>query len=206
VFRRRSADAPEVLEEVPPAEDPADEVPVRAGFTQAKGRPTPKRSEAERRRRQPYTAPADRKEASRQARDKDRTDRARRSEAMKRGEDWALLPKDRGPVRKFARDYVDSRRGISQYYLFVVIAFFILAFIPSIKTTSAVEFIDYALVALLAVCIGESVLMTNRLTRLARERFPGESTRGLKMYAAIRNWQLPRMRMPAPKVKPGDKV
>ena len=206
VFRRRSASAPDVLEEVPLAEDPADEVPVRAGITQAKGRPTPKRSEAERRRRQPYTAPADRKEASRQTRDRDRTDRARRQEAMKRGEEWALLPKDRGPVRKLARDYVDSRRGISQYYLFAVIAFFILAFIPAVKTSAAVGIIDYGLVALLVVCLGESLFVANRVATLARERFPGESTRGVKIYAAMRGAQLPRMRMPAPKVKPGDKI
>jgi hypothetical protein len=206
VFRRRSADAPEVLEDAPPAEEPADEAPARAGFTQAKGRPTPKRSEAERRRRQPFAAPSDRKEASRQSRDRDRSDRVRRQEAMKRGEEWAMMPKDRGPVRKLARDYVDSRHGLSQYYLFVVIAFFILAFIPAIKTSAAVEVIDYGLIGLLAVCVTESIIVTNRIARLAQERFPGESTRGLKMYAAMRSWQFPRMRMPAPKVKPGDKI
>jgi hypothetical protein len=206
VFRRRSADAPEVLEQVPAADDPADESPVQAGLTQSKGRPTPKRSEAERRRRQPFAAPADKKQATRQGRERDQVERARRSEAMKRGEEWALLPKDRGPVRKLARDYVDSRHGISEYYLFAVIAFFILAFIPALKATKAVEIIDYGLVSLLVVCVGESLLVANRVARMARERFPGESTRGLKMYAAIRGAQIRRMRVPAPKVKPGDKI
>jgi hypothetical protein len=206
VFRRRSADAPEVVEEAPQAEDPVDEAPVRAGFTQAKGRPTPKRSEAERRRRQPFNAPADRKEASRQSRERERSERARRQEALKRGEEWALPPKDQGPVRKLARDYVDSRRGISEYYIFAVIAFFILAFIPALKTSATVEIIDIGLVAVLVICLGESLFVANRVVRLARERFPGESTRGVKMYAAIRGAQIRRMRMPAPKVSPGDKV
>jgi Protein of unknown function (DUF3043) len=206
VFRRRSADAPEVLEEPPQAEDPAEEARVRAGFTQAKGRPTPKRSEAERRRRQPFSAPADRKEASRQSRDRGRSERVRRQEALKRGEEWALPAKDKGPVRKLARDYVDSRRGISEYYIFAVIAFFILAFIPALKTSASVEVIDYGLVAWLLLCVGESIVVGNRVARLARERFPDESTRGVKMYSAIRGAQIRRMRMPAPKVRPGDKI
>jgi hypothetical protein len=193
-----------VLEEAPPAEVQADEVPVRAGLTQAKGRPTPKRSEAERRRRQPFAAPADRKEASRQSKDRDRTDRARRAEALKRGEEWELPPKDKGPVRKFARDYVDSRRGITQYYLFAVVAFFILNY--SLRNSPVVGVIDYALVALLLVCVAEVMYVGNRVVRLVNKRFPGESTRGLKVYVALRAAQLPRLRMPAPKVKPGEKI
>jgi hypothetical protein len=206
VFRRRTADAPEVLEQAPQAPDPAEEPPARAGFTQAKGKPTPKRSEAERRRRQPFNAPADRKEASKQARDRERSERARRQEALKRGENWALPPKDQGPVRKLARDYVDSRRGISEYYVFAVIAFFILVFIPALKTSSAVDVIDYGLVGWLLLCVGESMWVGNRVATLARARFPGESTRGVKMYAAIRGAQLRRMRMPAPQVSPGHKI
>jgi len=195
-----------VLEDAEPVQAPADEAPIRAGVTQAKGRPTPKRSEAERRRRQPYAAPADRKEASRQSRDRDRSDRSRRAEALKRGEEWALPLKDKGPVRKFARDYVDSRRGITQYYLFAVIAFFILNYIPALRTTAAIGLIDYALVALLLVCVLEVVYVGNRVVKLSRERFPGESTRGVKVYVALRAAQLPRLRMPGPKVKPGDKI
>ena len=81
--------------------------------TAGKGRPTPKRSEAERRRRQPYTAPKDRKEASRTSRDRQRADRTRRMEAVRRGEEWAMPPRDRGPVKALARDYVDSKRRVS---------------------------------------------------------------------------------------------
>ena len=76
----------------------ADASPARPGaVTAGKGRPTPKRSEAERRRRQPYTAPKDRKEAARFSKDRQRSDRTRRMEAVRRGEEWALPPRDRGP-------------------------------------------------------------------------------------------------------------
>ena len=83
--------------------------------TAGKGKPTPKRSDAERRRRQPYTAPKDRKEASRTSRDRQRADRGRRMEAVRRGEEWAMPARDRGPAKALARDYVDSKRRVSEY-------------------------------------------------------------------------------------------
>jgi hypothetical protein len=175
-------------------------------MTLGKGRPTPKRSEAERRRRQPYTAPADRKAATKQSRDQDRSERVRRSEALKRGEEWALPPKDKGPVRKLARDYVDSRYGISEYLMFIVLAFFVLSLIPSLKSTSAIEVVTYGILALVLVGVAESMFVGNRVASLARQRFPGESSRGVKLYAAIRGAQIRRLRLPPPNVSRGDKV
>ena len=173
------------------------------GVTPGKGRPTPKRSEAERRRRQPYAAPADKKAADQQSRDRDRAARARRTEAARRGESWALPRKDQGPVRALARDYVDSRRSISEYYMFGVFVLVVLLFIPRLRGSAV---IDYAVLALLAVIVTESVLVGGRVIKLAQQRFPGESTRGLRMYAAIRGTQIRKLRMPAPRVKPGDKI
>src|SRR6266704_6793283 len=106
VFRRRTQAAPAVLDS-----DQAPEVPGQPAKQAGKGRPTPKRSEVERRRRQPYTAPpADKKAAAAQTRERRRAEQKRKMDAMRRGEEWALPPKDRGPVRALARDYIDSRR------------------------------------------------------------------------------------------------
>jgi Protein of unknown function (DUF3043) len=203
VFRRRSADAPELPDEAPQSSPAADEAAERASMTQGKGRPTPKRSEAERRRRQPYTAPADRKAAGQQSRDRDRTTRARRTEAMRRGENWALPRKDQGPVRALARDYVDSRRSISEYYMFGVLVLVALVFVPGLRKSPV---LDYAVLVLLAVIVVESVITGGRVIKLANQRFPGENTRGVRLYAAFRGTQLRRLRMPAPRVKPGDKI
>jgi hypothetical protein len=199
VFRRRPADEPEVADEAP--EDSV--VSDRAGVTQSKGRPTPKRSEAERRRRQPYTAPSDRKAASQQSRGRDRTARTRRMEAMKRGENWALPRKDQGPVRALARDYVDARRSISEYYMFGILALVILLFVPALRKSAM---LDYLVLVLLLVIVVESYFVGNRIIRLAHQRFPGENTRGIRLYAAIRQTQIRRLRMPAPRVKVGEKV
>jgi hypothetical protein len=175
----------------------------RAGVTPAKGRPTPKRSEAERRRRQPFAAPADRKAASQQSRTRDRSERARKMEAMRRGENWALPRKDQGPVRALARDYVDSRRSASEYYMFGVVVLIVLLFVPSLRKSAIV---DYAVLVMLLVIVTESVVVGRRVIKLAQQRFPGESTRGVRMYAAIRGTQFRKLRMPAPRVKPGDKI
>jgi DUF3043 family protein len=180
-----------------------DEAAQRSGFTAAKGRPTPKRSEAEKRRRQPYTAPGDRKSAATQGKSRDRTERARRMEAMRRGEAWALPRKDQGPVKALARDVVDSRRGISEYYLYGIVVLILLLFIPALKGTIIV---DLVILAVLLVIVGEGWLVSRRVLRLARERFPGESTRGIGMYTALRGTQLRKMRVPAPRVQRGQKV
>jgi hypothetical protein len=203
VFRRRSADAPELPDQDSPAADQATDRAERAGVTQGKGKPTPKRSEAERKRRQPYSAPADRKAASQQSRDRDRATRSRRTEAMRRGENWALPRKDQGPVRALARDYVDSRRSLSEYYMFGVLVLVVLLFIPALRKSAV---IDYAVLLMLLVIVTESVITGGRVLKLARQRFPGESTQGVRMYVAIRGTQLRRLRMPAPRVKPGDKI
>jgi Protein of unknown function (DUF3043) len=206
VFRRRSADAaelPDQADQDAQNQPAAEAAPERSSQTQSKGRPTPKRSEAERRRRQPYSAPTDRKAATQQSRDRDRATRARRNEAMRRGENWALPRKDQGQVRALARDYVDARRSISEYYMFGVLVLVVLLFLPALRKSAV---IDYAVLVILAVIVIESIFVSSRVIKLAQQRFPGESTRGLRMYVAVRNTQFRRLRMPAPRVKPGAKV
>jgi DUF3043 family protein len=181
------------------AQDAADA--ARPGYTAAKGRPTPKRSEAEKRRRQPYTAPGDRKAASQQGRDRDRTARVRRMEAMRRGEDWALPRKDQGPVRALARDVVDSRRGLSEYYLYAIVVLVALLFVARGN-----PLVDYIIVVILAILVIEGWFVSGKVLKLARQRFPAENTRGVRMYTAMRGTQIRKMRVPQPRVKPGDKV
>ena len=180
----------------------ADASPDRAGaVTAGKGRPTPKRSEAERRRRQPYTAPKDRKEASRASRDRQRTDRTRRMEAVRRGEEWALPPRDRGPVKALARDYVDSKRRISEYYMYGLLVLLVLLFIRAPIVQSIVPLLVLGAVLIMGI---EGVFIGRRVKRIAAERVPGQSTRGLALYSAMRALQIRKLRVPKPRVKPGD--
>jgi hypothetical protein len=214
VFRRRSSDAPQVFDEVQATPDAANgdgngsdgnARPARSSVTAPKGVPTPKRNEAQANRRQPYQAPTDRKAAAKQARQRDTAERARRSEALQRGEQWAFPLKDRGPVRALARDVVDARRGIGEYYMLIVVLLVVL--LVAGRTTKDIALIsDLIVVFLLAVIIGEASLVGNKVKRLAAQRFPNESTKGVVWYAAQRGIQLRRMRIPKPRVNRGDKV
>jgi Protein of unknown function (DUF3043) len=153
-------------------------------------------------RRQPYQAPADRKEAARGARQRDRIDRQRKAQALQRGEEWALPAKDRGPVRALARNYVDARHGVGEYYMISIVVLIVLLVIPSATAKFVSEFVVLALLLILA---GEAFWVGRRVERMARERFPGQSTRGLKMYVALRGITMRRMRVPKPVVNRGDK-
>jgi Protein of unknown function (DUF3043) len=169
--------------------------------TAGKGRPTPKRSEAERRRRQPYTAPKDRKEAARVSRDRQRTDRTRRMEAVRRGEEWAMPARDRGPVKALARDYVDSKRRISEYYMYGLLVLLVLLFIRTPIVQTIVPLLVLGAVLVMAL---EGIFIGRKAKSLAAERLPGQSTRGLALYSAMRALQIRRLRVPKPRVKPGD--
>jgi Protein of unknown function (DUF3043) len=200
VFRRRSTATQDAPAEGAPGASASDQAD-RASVTAGKGRPTPKRSEAERRRR--YNAPGDRKEALRQSKTRDRSARARKSEAMRRGEEWALPAKDKGPVRTLARDIVDSRRRLSEFYMYglVVLLFLLFLHSPVVQTI-----LPLLLIVMVLIMVVEGYFVGRRVTTLAQERFPGESTRGVKMYAAMRALQIRQLRFPKPRVKPGATV
>jgi hypothetical protein len=207
VFRRRSSDAPQAVDDdlAAPGSAAGDEesrIP-RANMTAPKGVPTPKRSEAQANRRQPYQPPADRKAAAQQSRERDRASRARRSDALQRGEQWALPAKDRGPVRALARDVVDARRGIGEYYMVMVVVLIALLIVPG-NTTKLVA--DVIVLFLLLLIVIEGWLVGTKVKRLAAQRFPGESTKGVMLYTTMRGISLRRMRIPKPRVDRGDKV
>ncbi len=201
VFRRRSET---------PAEDAAQaassEQPKSA--TQGKGRPTPKRREAEGRRRQPVTAPANRKEAYRQMRARQNAERARMREGLARGEERYLPARDKGPVRKFARDWVDSRRLASQYFLPFSLVILLATWIPLQPDLRAYVYFAVITIAWPLMMVGvlfTSIWVAWRVKRLAAEKFPDESMRGVGFYAAMRALQIRRLRFPPPTVLPGGR-
>jgi hypothetical protein len=183
--------------------DEPEAAQARPGVSAAKGRATPKRSDAEKNRRGPYTAPTDRKSAGPRNKERSRADRGRRMEAMRRGEDWALPRKDQGPVKALARDVVDSRRGISEYYLYGIVVLVAALFIPGLRQNFVV---DYVILIILAVIIIEGWYVSNKVIRLARERYPDQGTRGVRVYTALRGTQIRKMRVPAPRVTPKDTI
>jgi hypothetical protein len=178
-----------------------DEEPKGRDPQAPKGRPTPKRSEAEALRRAVVKPAASRKEAARRAREARRKAVTKQREALLTGDERHLPPRDKGPVRRFARDFVDVRWHVAEYFLPIAVVILVMSMLPSIQAR------NIALLLWLGVILGivaDSVLTSRRLKRALRERFPDENLRGATVYALMRTMQLRRMRLPRPQVGRGE--
>lgn len=203
VFRRRDSTATAPGEGATGSGGPTTKEPPKGAKTEGKGRPTPKRKDAEGR-RQPLRAPADRKDAYKQVKNRQKDERRRAKEGLSRGDERYLPARDKGPVRKLARDYVDSRRSVGEFFLFIALLVIVLTAVPLLSVQRVAYNVIFPL--LLVAIVVESYLVQRRVKRLAAQRHPDESTRGLALYSITRNMQFRRLRLPPPKVKPGQEV
>jgi hypothetical protein len=170
-----------------------------------KGRPTPKRTEAQGRRTgPPPPPPTTRKEAYRRMRENKAAGRPASRQALARGDEAALPARDRGPVRKLARDLVDSRRNVGSFFLVIAA----LALVGTIAPSVAIR--GYATVLLLGFFIVfaiDSVVLARKVKKAIAERFAGteHGSRGVVMYSISRSTMIRRWRFPRPSVPLGSK-
>jgi len=167
-----------------------------------KGRATPSRKEAEAARKERAKPQLDRRAAAKATRVAAAGDRAKARAALASGDTRYLPARDKGPVRRFARDYVDSRRTLGEFMLPLVVLFLFISFIHNNTVRG------YAIVAFYLFMIALLVTTTTlalRVRKIAEARFPGEETHGVGFYTAMRSMQLRRMRLPKAQVKVGDK-
>jgi hypothetical protein len=165
--------------------------------TSKKGKPTPKRKEAEAKRTSNSLAPATTRAAKNQDRAAMREKRLAARAAYMRGEESALPLRDKGPVRRFVRDYVDSRRSLGEYFLPLIMVVLVLTVIPN-KGVQLLAILFMYAAMLYSILSG--VVFTRKIKKLVNEKFPGESTKGLGMYGWLRSTQMRKMRAPAPTV------
>ena len=171
-----------------------------------KGRPTPKRSEAQGRRQgPPPPPPTTRREAYKRMRQQQATQRAQTRLGAARGDDSSLPARDRGPVRKLVRDVVDSRRNIGSLFLAVAGVALIGTFVPSTLLRSYASFLLFGFFMLLIV---DSFVLGRLIKRKIAERFPdgAEKSRGVVWYGITRATMIRRWRFPKPDVAVGAKV
>jgi Protein of unknown function (DUF3043) len=173
--------------------------------TGGKGRPTPKRSEAERQRKKRMTPPRNRKEANAIQRERMRGEREKRMKAMQSGDERYLPARDRGPVRRFTRDFVDARFNVGEMLLPLLVLILALSFLGEnfVWARSATATIWTLTIVLTAL---DTVMLSWRLGRQLKVRFPDTSTRGAKFYGVLRSSQLRFLRMPKPQVKRGQQL
>jgi hypothetical protein len=194
VFRRRSEDE-QVSTTTTVLEDQVRDPQA------PKGRPTPKRSEAQSQRRKAATTPTDRKAAARQARDARRTEMAKQRQALAGGDERYLPVRDKGPVRKFTRDYVDSRFRVAEFFLPIAVLILVMSIVGSLQSLSLLLW----LIVIVAI-VADSVITAVRLRQQLGKRLPDQSHKGAVAYGLMRTLQMRRMRLPKPQVQRGAKL
>ncbi|MET9731548.1 DUF3043 domain-containing protein [Streptomyces sp. NPDC006458] len=165
-----------------------------------KGRPTPKRSEAQSQRRSVASTPTTRKEAAKRQREERRAALDRQRQALAGGDERYLPARDKGPVRRFARDFVDSRFNIAEFFLPMAVVILVLS-VVRVQNVQTLALLLWLVVIVMIVL--DSVLTSFRLKKQLRERFPDENQRGAVAYALMRSLQMRRLRLPKPQVKRG---
>lgn len=186
-------------ETAPPAAEVAQPKPG------GKGRPTPSRKEAEAARKAGLKKPRNRKEAAAYRREKVRAERAKMQEAMKTGDDRYLPAADKGPVRRFARDFVDARWSVMEFALPVLLVFSFGGLLFSGLATWIPGAVNLVFLAIILAIALDWFVLTSTLKRAVAKRFPDQSTRGIGFYAVRRTMQMRRWRLPKPMVARGQK-
>lgn len=154
-----------------------------------KGRPTPTRREAEAAARERAKVPRTRKEQMQRQRQVRSESSQQVRRAMKDGDERYLPARDKGPVRRFIRDYVDSRFSFAE----IVIPLMFVAI-----------FVQALVLPLFLVLTVDLVVLRMKVRKQVATRFPDEPLKGVTYYAITRAMQLKFMRMPKPQVKIGQ--
>ena len=121
--------------------------------------------------------------------------------AFMRGEESALPVRDRGPAKKWVRNYIDSRRTIGEYFLPTIMLVLVLTVIP-VKGIQLLAILF--MYAAMLYSLVSAFFMSRTIKKLVAEKFPNEPLKGIGIYGWLRSTQMRRMRAPAPQVKRGD--
>ncbi|MEU9349434.1 DUF3043 domain-containing protein [Streptomyces griseoloalbus] len=167
-----------------------------------KGRPTPKRSQAQSQRRSVANTTMSRKEASKRQREERRAALERQRQALASGDERYLPARDKGPVRRFARDFVDSRFNIAEYFLPMAVIILVLSMIQVPQLQNAALLLWLVVIVMIVL---DSIVTGVRLKKRLAERFPDDNRRGAVAYALMRSLQMRRLRLPKPQVKRGER-
>lgn len=186
LFRRTKAEGP--------TETPI--MPDNAG----KGRPTPTRKEAEAAAKARAKAALDPKGSKNVVREQRVTSSRAIREGIKSGDERYLTKRDKGPLRRFVRDFVDSRLNVAEFTIPLLFASLLLSAAGQMGVGNGI------LNATIIVVTLDSLWLVLRLRRQLKVRFEGESTRGTTFYALTRALQLRFMRIPKSRVKLGQEL
>ena len=177
-----------------------------------KGRPTPKRKDAEAARIRPLV-PKDRKEAKRAARAARNARFDAEQRALVTGEEKYLPARDKGAARRFVRDYVDARRSFSEWILACMMVSLVLLMVTKMFASSIPLHLQlYALYGSSVLMYGsfiitaiEAFFVWRKVKRLFTEAHPREDIPSRTGYYTFSRMIMPRRwRSPRPQVDRGQ--
>jgi hypothetical protein len=127
-----------------------------------------------------------------------------RRDRMMAGEEAYLLPRDQGPIRRYVRDVVDSRRNVLGLFMPSALALLFVMFgVPQLQL-----YMSPAMLVVMVVMGIDGIILGRKVGKLVDAKFPTntESRWKLGLYAAGRASQMRRMRAPRPQVERGSRV
>jgi hypothetical protein len=163
-----------------------------------KGRPTPRRKDREAEHKRPLVT-NNRKEA----RAKLAASREKARLGMANGEERFLPQRDKGPQRKWSRDFVDARWNFGEFLIPVMFAVIIATFLPSLEA----QFIAISVLwGFFILTVLDSIWVGNRVRKGLRAKYGVDNVEnGVRWYSAMRALQMRGLRLPKPQVKRGEK-
>lgn len=194
VFTRREKSSTATADELTPVS-----IRKEATAQAPKGRPTPKRSQAEQERKDRIKPPRDTRAAAKATRVRRAAERKTMRDAMVNGDERYLPRRDQGPVRRYVRDFVDSRLSAAEFFLPGALLILVLL------VAGAGDLGSYIWSVMVVVIAFDSLFCTTKMRRDIRRRFPDERRRGAIAYALLRSMTWRSLRTPKPRVQRGQK-
>lgn len=178
--------------------------------TAPKGKPTPKRRDAQPRRSGPVAPPPKTaKEARVRMREQSKTQRADVKAGRVARAEPELTKRDFGPERAVIRNMVDARRSIASFFpLFAVILLVLYFTGMQQKNVQVYNVFTWIWLAVFVIIIGESIYLGRKIRQRIKSDFPKttQKTGSLIWYGIIRSLMFRRGRFPKPVVNVGDSV
>lgn len=168
-----------------------------------KGRPTPKRSDAEAARRERARIPRDAKAARKAMRARQNAERMTQRAALYTGDERLLPARDQGPIRLHIRKYVDSRLSSGEVFLPVA---FLVMFAAFIRNETIILWVNAVWTVMLIAVFVDAAWVAVNVRKLLKREFP-ESVRTTAHigYALLRSLTMRLMRLPKPRYAIGGK-
>jgi hypothetical protein len=117
------------------------------------------------------------------------------------GDERFFPARDQGPAKALTRDYVDRRRRLSEYFLFIAVGILLAGFVQSPQAKNIVSLLWFLVAGLVILDVSWSLF---GLSRQLKQQFPEkEERRGCMFYATMRMLQIRKLRIPPPRIRPG---